>query len=139
MQSVKFIVITHVFILLFTFTSEKSWGFSKAEIREFQKEVSNINSGLPSMLSTEIQLTRVFLRSNSEVVYVGKALTYNKEQLDPKLIETNYKPSSVNTACTVPKIFRMIKKGMKYTYMFLDKNDKYIAEYSVTSIDCEKM
>lgn len=133
MLSLKSVVVTYVFIILLSITTGTCWGFSKKELSEMQKTVNDMNKGLPMMTSSEIQLTRVYLQGDNEFVYVLKTIIHNKNQFVPA---ENLKPSSVNTLCTTPDTSKMIKRGLKYTYVFFDKNSKYAYEYSITAKDC---
>lgn len=133
MSSLKlFSVIQAITVLLLTSTIP-CWGLSKNEIREMQEAASEMNKGLPMMTSKEIQLTRVYLQGDNEMRYQMKTIIHSKNQLaTPETI----KPSAVNGLCSNPNTSKMIKKGVKYTHVFYDKDNKYAYEYSITAKDC---
>lgn len=133
MSSQKSVVIMLTVIFLMSITTGACWGLSKNELREIQKTASDMNKGLPMMTSSEIQLTRVYLQGDNEFVYVLKTIIHNKNQLMPA---EKLKPSAVNSLCTDPSTSKMIKRGLKYTYVFYDKANKYAYEYSITARDC---
>ena len=108
------------------------------ELQKLWDEIDKVNSTLPVMMSKEIQLIRLLIRDEKELVYKIKTIIYTKSQIDPSLFVKNIKPASVNGLCSAPDSFSMIKKGMIYTYSIYDKDDFYIGEYSITSKDCSQ-
>lgn len=138
MPSSKFVVGRRpITILLLAVTAPvASWGFSQDEVLQFQKAVGEMNKTLPTMTSREMQLTRVEFRGGSEFVYVSKSTIYSFNQINPRQLETNLKPTAVNGIFTTPDTRNMVKKGMKYTYVFYDKDNKYLSEYSIAAKDC---
>lgn len=108
---------------------------SASDKQEYQRLVNDMNKSLPMMTSSEMQLTRVYMRSN-EVVYVTKSIKLDRNQTSPAILENKIKPATVNGLCTAPDSSNMIKKGLVYTYVFYDKENKYISEYSISTRDC---
>ncbi len=136
MQSSKSVFIAHAVIILLLIATGSSWGLSKSEIRQLQTEAREMNKTLPTMMSSEMQLTRVELRGDSELVYVCKSTIYSANQINPKQLENNLKPAAVNGICTTPGTLNLVKKGITFTYVYYDKANKYLSEYSITAKDC---
>jgi len=136
MSSPKFIITTHAVIILLLTTAGTCMGFSNTEIYQFQKQASETNKTLPKMTSSEMELTRVEFRGDSEIVYVTKTTLYNADQINTKQLENNLKPTAVNIGCNSPTTLNLLKRGLKYTYVYYDKTNKYLSEYSITAKDC---
>lgn len=138
MPSSSFVVFARsvITLLLAVIAPISSWGFSQNEVLQLQKQVSEMNKTLPAMISNEMQLTRVQLQGENEFIYVTKTILYSADQINPKQLENTLKPNAVNGICTTPDMVAMVKRGMKYTYVFYDKFNKYISQYSISSRDC---
>ncbi len=89
------------------------------------------------MTSSEMELTRVEFRGDSEMIYVTKTTLYNADQINTQQMENNLKPTAVNIGCSTPNTLNLLKRGLKYTYVFYDKANIFLSEYSITAKDCE--
>jgi hypothetical protein len=135
MPSLKLVTATHSLIIFLVISAGTCWGaLTQKEIRDAKEAVSEMNKGLPKMTSSEIQLTRVSWRGDNEIAYIFKDIIHTKNQFVPA--ET-IKPTHVNGLCSAPDTSKTIKKGMKYTYVFYDKLNLYVYEYSITARDCD--
>lgn len=134
----RFIVVRRplLIILLVLTVPVTSWGFGQDEVRQFQGAVAEMNKTLPAMTSKEMQLTRVEFRGTSEFVYEARSTIYSSNQINTKLLESSLKPTAVNGICTTPDTLNFVKRGMRYTYVFYDKDNRYLSEYSITAKDC---
>lgn len=134
MSSLKTFHVARVALFLLLASAIPCWGLSKSEIRALHEGASEMNMSLPMMTSNEIQLSRVYMRGDNELVYVMKTIIHNKNQLaSPESL----KPSAVNSLCSNPDTSKTIKKGATYTHVYYDKNNLYAFEYSITARDCE--
>lgn len=132
MKLLNSVVVTNVFMILLILMTGTCWGLNKKQLKEYQKEVSEMNKSLPMMTSKEIQLTRVYLQ-DSTVVYVLKSVLYDKRHIDPRDLENNKKPASARGLCSAPDSSNMIKQGLIYKYVFYDMYDTYVHEYTVSA------
>ncbi len=137
MSSPKFIITTHAAIIILLTTAVTCMGFSNTEIHQFQKQANEMNKTLPKMTSSEMELTRVEFRGDSEMIYVTKTTLYNADQINTQQMENNLKPTAVNIGCSTPNTLNLLKRGLKYTYVFYDKANIFLSEYSITAKDCE--
>jgi len=133
------IVITLIiYVLLMTF-SGFCWGQSKEEVfRAMQATASEMNRSLPMMVGSGLKLTTIIATNYDglNLTYVVKSTAFSIEQLDPRLIQTKIKPVTVNGLCSNPGALAIMRRGIKYTYLLYDKDNRYVTEYSITAKDC---
>ena len=43
-------------------------------------------------------------------------------------MENNLKPTAVNIGCSTPNTLNLLKRGLKYTYVFYDKANIFLSE-----------
>lgn len=131
-------IIISMSIMFLVLTS--SFGFCKENnsklFKQLQKEAEKINATLPQMISKEIQIIRVVARNYNELALVNKTLFYEASDLDITTMESALKPQTLRSLCSDPDVLEMMKRGISYTYVYFDKTDKYIGEFTVTPGDC---
>jgi len=131
-------IVVAMVVLFLVLTS--SFGFCQGNnsklFKQLQKEAKEINATLPQMISKEIQMIRVIARSYNEIALVCKTLFYQVSDLDITTMESALKPQTQRSLCSDPDVLEMMKRGISYTYVYFDKNDKYIGEFTVTPGDC---
>lgn len=130
MRVLSILIIT--FLVLLPKTS-KCEGLSRLEVVQLHKSAREINDTLPKMTSPEIMLVNVFVLSKSQIVFVSKSIKHTAVQSAPV---TYLKRASMNKLCHNDDNITMLKKGVIYRFIMLDKNDKQVCDYTISRFDC---
>lgn len=136
MKRIMAIMAVIVMFILLTPISGMCQTNKSIQYKQLQKEAGLMNATLPQMISKEIQLVRVVVRDYNEIAFVFKTLFYNVSELNINKLETALKPQTKNSICSKPDTLELIKRGVSYTYVYHDKENNYIGEFSVTPKDC---
>ncbi len=106
--------------------------------RELKKVANKMNATLPKMTSKEMQLLKVEVRGNNEFTMITKTLFYSVSDLKNIIgWKEKMKQQTVNSICLEPDSVSLMRMGVSMTYIYYDKHNKYVGEYSITKKDCE--
>ena len=102
---------------------------------QLRKEAKEINATLPKMLSKEMQLLKVEIRKNNEFTLIIKSLFYAVSDLKNIIgWKETMKQQTVNSICLKPDSVSLMRMGASFAYVYYDKNNQYVGEYSITSV-----
>jgi hypothetical protein len=106
--------------------------------RQLKKEAKEINATLPKMMSKEMQLLKIDVRENNEFTLIIKSLFYSVSDLKNIIgWKEAMKQQTVNSICLKPDSVSLMRMGASFAYVYYDKHNKYVGEYSITKKDCE--
>ena len=96
---------------------------------------ANETFNLPKRIDSETVLTAVSARQG-ELVYHYKCTNFNYRDMDMQTFKKNGRKLVKSSICTSKKMEYGLKKGIAYTYSYVDKNGHFLAEFTYTKHDC---
>lgn len=131
----KSVIVTCSVLALAVSTAIPTWGLTKAQVDEYQKEVEKTNKKLPKMLDKNIQMTKLSMEGSTLVCAI-RSIVNDKKRLGHPNLKKNAKSSAVRNLCSRKDSLTRMKDGLSFKYVLYDKNGSYVYDYSVTAKDC---
>lgn len=131
----KSVIVTCSVLALVVSTAIPTWGLTKSQMDEYQKEAEKTNKKLPKMLDKNIQLTKVSMEGSTLVCSI-RSIVNDKKRLGHPNLKKIAKSSAVRNLCSRKDSLTRMKDGLSYKYVLYDRNGSYVYDYSVTAKDC---
>ncbi|KAF3977664.1 MAG: hypothetical protein HFP77_05975 [Methylococcales symbiont of Iophon sp. n. MRB-2018] len=123
-------------LILLLFISSHAFSLTTKQINKMLVKISNdLNSTLPKMIDSEIQLTSTWTL-NKTLIYRGEFINYAADKITASTLREEMTPRLVNTFCTSPELKIYRDNDIKLSYIYFGKNSKHIVSIDISKKQC---